>query len=420
MSTLRIWCERWLALALCLLASPAHAQLTLPEAVARALDNNPFLQVFPLREQAAAARTDTAKRDPGYAIGIEAENLAGNGTLSGTDNAEYALSISSVIELGDKRKARTALANTRYARTALEHKAAALDLVATVTQGFVSALSLKHQILVEERALALTDETLDVISRLARKGAVPEADRLRAKAQQSQAELNLAALKAEYDAEKQSLASLWGEPQAGFNDVEGNLFSFANATDFPSLRRRVERSPELAILASERRMAEAELALARSQSSANINWRLGVRHEQFSSDSALTASLEIPLFSAARNRGEEKAAHAELNSQSYRREDRELKLGARLYRAWQAFQQNQLAAKTLQTRIIPTLESAQSQTRLAYEQGRYRYTDWLAVQNELLDARRRLIHAATAALHNQTLIEQLTATPLAEEASHDD
>ncbi|WP_372811195.1 TolC family protein, partial [Litorivivens sp.] len=197
------------------------------------------------------------------------------------------------------------------------------------------------------------------------------------------------------------------------------LFAHPAPEDFTSLWRRVASSPGIAILASEQRMAEAELALVRSQSSANVGWRLGVRRDQLSGDSGLIASMDIPLFSGGRNRGEEKAARAQLESQAYRRQDARLALRRGLYRAWKTYQQSQLATSFLRADVIPALESAQAHTRRAYEQGRYRYTDWLAVQKELLDAQRRLISEATSALHHQALIEQLTATPLSEENRHD-
>ncbi len=419
MTIMYLPCRRWLALVLCLAAPAAQAQLTLQEAITRALDDNPQLQVFPLRQKAAEAQRESANLRPGYTLGIEAENLAGSGEFSGTDKAEYSLSIGSVIELGGKRSARTALADTRYAQIALEREIAALDLIAAVTQDFVTLLSLQQQIAVEERALQLANEALAVVSQLADKGAAPDADRFRAKAQQAQVKLNLEALKAEYSAEKLALATLWGAGEAQFEYVSGDLFANPAPDDFPILWRRVESSPGLAILASEQRMAEAELALVRSQSSANVGWRLGVRRDQFSGDSGLIASMDIPLFSGGRNRDEERAARAQLESQAYRRQGARLALRRGLYRAWKTYQQSQLATSSLRADVIPALKSAQDHTRRAYEQGRYRYTDWVAVQKELLDAQRRLIREATSALHHQTLIEQLTATPLSEESRHD-
>jgi cobalt-zinc-cadmium efflux system outer membrane protein len=67
--------------------------------------------------------------------------------------------------------------------------------------------------------------------------------------------------------------------------------------------------------------------------------------------------------------------------------------------------------------VIPALEQALGQTRQAYERGRYSYVDWVSVQRELLDARLAAIDAASTALFNQALIEQLTAEPLAFDAT---
>ena len=51
-------------------------------------------------------------------------------------------------------------------------------------------------------------------------------------------------------------------------------------------------------------------------------------------------------------------------------------------------------------------------TRDAYDKGRLKYQDWIAAQQELLDAKQQRIETASAALLNQAVIEQLTATAL--------
>ena len=76
MNILYFPCGRWLALVLCLAAPAAQAQLTLQEAITRALDENPQLQVFPLRQKAAKAQRESTNMSPGYTLGIGAENRA--------------------------------------------------------------------------------------------------------------------------------------------------------------------------------------------------------------------------------------------------------------------------------------------------------------------------------------------------------
>ena len=179
--------------------------------------------------------------------------------------------------------------------------------------------------------------------------------------------------------------------------------------------QRVAASPAVQVFASEERLRDAEVALARSQSTSNVQWSLGVRRFEDTGDSALTAGISVPLFSGRRSRGEVQSALAEREMIQYRREAALLAIRARLFEAWKTYQQSATATQEMRTEVLPALEKALKQTRQAYERGRYSYVDWVTAQRELLDARMATIDAATTALLNQALIEQLTAEPLASE-----
>ena len=87
--------------------------LTLTEATQRALANSPELEVFQKRYQIIEGMRQTAKLRPAFELGIDVENVAGSGDFSGVDSAELTLSLSSVIELGDKRDSRVARSEER-------------------------------------------------------------------------------------------------------------------------------------------------------------------------------------------------------------------------------------------------------------------------------------------------------------------
>src|SRR6056297_4061975 len=95
-------------LCLWILAAPAWAQsgLKLAEALALTQAHNPELRVFEWRGAILAGRRQQADQAPGFELGIETENLIGTGDLAGFDGAELAVSLSSVFELGDKRRKR--------------------------------------------------------------------------------------------------------------------------------------------------------------------------------------------------------------------------------------------------------------------------------------------------------------------------
>lgn len=394
-------------------AAPASQEtLSLTEATQRTLMNNPELQVFRWRFQALEGMRQSADLAPAYELGLEAENIAGSDDFSGTDSAELTLSLSSIIELGGKRDSRVAVAESRYALAQAEREAKALDLLGLVTQRFIAALSLQDKLAVAADATQLAEQSYKLVSVRVQRGAAPEAERLRAQAELKQAQMRQEALTAELNSRKFALASLWKGDQTDFGQVGGNLFKFEEVSDFDALYRRVTASPAIQIFASEERLRDAEVALARSQSTSNVRWSLGVRRFEDTGDSAVTAGISVPLFSGRRNKGEVQSALADREQVRYQRETALLAVRARLFEAWQTYQQSAAAARQMRSDVLPSLEQALTQTRRAYERGRYSYVDWVTAQRELLDARRAAIDAASTALLNQALIEQLTAEPL--------
>ena len=198
-----------------------------------------------------------------------------------------------------------------------------------------------------------------------------------------------------------------------FQTLEGDLFRFGSADSFEALYQRVSDSPAIQAYASEARLRDAEVQLARSRSAGDIRWQLGLRRLEETDDTALTAAISMPLFSGRRGRGEVQAALAARNEVQYRREDSLLRLRARLFDAWHQRQQAVAAVEQIGDGMLPELTEALAQIRSAYERGRYSYVEWISAQRELLSARQTLVDAAATALLNQALIEQLTAQPLA-------
>lgn len=397
-------------------ATAEQVSLTLTEAIQRALANNPEFEVFKKRYQVIESMRETAKLRPAYELGIDIENVAGSGDFSGVDSAELTLSLSSVIELGDKRGSRVAVADSRYALAQAEREAKSLDLLGRVTQGFIAALALQEKLEVAKEATQLAEQSYQLVKNRVQRGAAPEAERLRAEALLKQAKMQQDALMAELASRKFALASLWKADRADFDRINGNLFKFDELSSFDALYARVAASPAIQVFASEERVRDAEVTLARSQSSSNLRWSLGVRRYENTGDSALTVGLSVPLFAGRRNRGDVQSALAEREMVRYQREATLLAIRARLFEAWQTYQQSAAAARQMRADVLPALEKALEQTRQAYERGRYSYVDWVTAQRDLLDAHMAAIDAASTALLNQALIEQLTAQPLAAES----
>lgn len=390
-------------------AHAADAPLTLSNALSRTMAQNPGLRVFDFRLQGLEGKRLTADQAPAYEAGLEVENVLGSGALQGVDGAEYTLSLSSVIELGGKRRARTGAVSSRYDLAEAEREAETLDLLGQVTQRYVATLALQEKLALSAQAVELSEATLSTVTRRAKQGAAPEAEVLRAKAALAQSRIAHSALQTEYEKRKMALASLWGETRVDFQRLQGDLFRFESSERFEVLYQQASESPVIRVYASERRMRDAEIRLARSQSESDIRWQIGARRLETTGDTALVAGLSMPLFAGRRNRGEVQAAMAARNEVEYRQQSALLRLHSLLFEAYHTRQQNVDAVEQLRSTVLPDLTKALDLTRQAYERGRYSYVEWTAAQRELLSAREALVEAAATALLNQALIEQLTA-----------
>ncbi|UJF21819.1 TolC family protein [Shewanella sp. OMA3-2] len=386
--------------------------LTLEKAAQLTLSRHPQLQVFQWRNQALAGQRLSVDQSPSYDIGFEAENVLGTGEYSGVDAVELTLALSSFIELGDKRLARTTVVDTSFAHVEAQKKAAGLDLLGEVTQTFITTLSLQEKQQLAESAIALAQATYQQVNQRVRQGSASQADGLRAKAALANARLNAAELASRYNSSKVILASYWGSYQPDFLSLSGDLFAFKSVESFEALYQRIETTPAIEVYANEQRVREAEWQLARSQSSSDIRWQIGVKHFEVSGDNALTLGFSMPLFAGQRNSGNVQAANSAINQVSAQKDAALLALRVRLFKAYSSRQQQFEAVTHLREEIIPILSESLTHTQKAYQKGAYRYADWVSAQQELLNARLALIEAATSVLLNQALIEQLTAQAL--------
>lgn len=389
-----------------------NTTLTLAEAIKKTLNQNPSLNVFPLREQGLQAERETAQLSPAYRVGAELENVAGTGQLSGTQSAELTVSLSSVLELGGKKQARVSVVDQKLALSRIKQQIASLDLLSTVTKNYIQLLIDKQRIQLAEEQVSLAQATADEVNKRVRAAIAPKADYARAVAAVEQASLNVTRVEQRMHAHKMALANLWGQMQPDFNQVSGSLFDYGSSRSFESLFELVKNNPSLEFFAAETRLKESEIRLAKTQQQADIDWSVGLRRSADMDESALVAGFSMPLFAEKRAESAVKSALAARNEITYHQQDLLLRIHSQLYQAYTAREQAINAATTLQQSIIPQLTDALTQTKTAYQRGLYSYLDFLTARQELLNAKRALIETSADALLLTAEIEQLTAEPL--------
>ncbi|MCG8312673.1 MAG: TolC family protein [Pseudomonadales bacterium] len=407
-----LFCLNSVSLSLFAQPSAEFPTLTLSEAIEKTLTNNPQLSQFNLTQQQLVSQRESASLSPGYELSFELENFAGTGDVTGIDSAEITVALSSVIELGDKRDSRLSVANEWLNRVELDNHIQTLDVLGALTQRFIELLTTQAEIKLNKEATALSKALFSTVEKRARQGAASDSEVMRARATLTRGRIQQSNLQRKLERQKVSLARFWGETDVTFSKIDGDLFVFGESQSFSELYEKVRQSPSVTIFASEVRLKEAEIRLAKAQGKADLSWQFGLRHFEESGDAGLTLGVSMPLFSESRNRGAINASLSQRNALELQRSERLLALHDRLFSAYSLREQFIHAHTQLKVSVIPDLEKALRITREGYDRGRLKYQDWIAAQQELINAKQQLIETASAALLNQALIEQLSAEPL--------
>ena len=326
------------------------------------------------------------------------------------------MSLSSVIELGSKRSARIAVMDSKSGMLRIELQAKALDVLGAMTSQYVSALALKEQRSLAQQTLVLANRTTAVVKERVNAGVAPDAELLRAKALESQTKISAERIDRQLDIAIVGLSTYWGGREHTQDelpyDVAGDLFNFGEERKFTELWELVASSPVVRIFASQERLRDAELRLAESKNRQDIRWSVGIRRLEGLNDNALVGSLEFPLNSGRRNRGEVAAVRAERAEVGVRREQALNQLYARLYDAYATRSQSIEAVNVLDNETIPDLTQALEETQSAFETGLYSYLELIAAQRALIEAKQTHITTAASALQAAVIIEQLTGISL--------
>jgi cobalt-zinc-cadmium efflux system outer membrane protein len=314
--------------------------------------------------------------------------------------------------MGGKREARAGFYSNSHSVLTAQKQVESLELLGEVTRRYIDVLAAQERVVLALEATELAKSTFAVVQKRSKAGSTPEAEVKRAKAAQSQSELTMLSEQQQLAYLKIALAALWGDTKPRFSAVSGNLFRFGKDVDFDVLYAKLKNNPAIQVFVAEERLKDAEVRLAKTESSSDFRWSVGVRQFQESNDTALTAGFSMPLFSSSRNKGAVSSALASRNEVFVQREMALLNMHTQLFRAFSNRQQAIISVIKLQNEIVPALEQALKETRQAYERGRYSYLDYVTARQELLSSRRSLIEAASAALTYGANIEQLTAEPL--------
>ena len=394
-------------------AGPSLSErLSLEQALARSLASNKQLAAFGHRLDEQRGRLEQASLLPNPQLAVIAENVGGQGDFSGTDSAELTISLGWAIEPG-LRGRRVGLAHARSERIGLDAKILRLDVAAETAQHFLSCLESQLHLRDADEAVAAADEAVVVVERRVRAGRAPNAELMRARAELATELLARDDVTHEMSVAYHRLAAQWGQTEPGFTRVDGELLELPVVPPFDQLAARIEHNPELARLASDERIAEARLGLAKARRLPTVSPTLGARRFEGSGDWAVVAGVSVPLQLFDRNQGEVLESRAAVSRLRADALAERVRVHTRLFEIYQEMQHSVHRAEVFREEVLPRLQEALAETRRGYEQGRYPYFELRALQADWLAVRRSLVEASAAAHRLVITLERLTGERLA-------
>lgn len=283
----------------------AAETLTLPEALSRAAAYDPSVPAAAARMRAAEAGVRQAAVRPNPSLGADLENFAGTGDIGLADRSEATLYYEQTWERGGKREARVGVARAELAVARGRASVRALDLLAEVQAAWVEALAAQAQIAVAEERLAVARRLEGEVERRVRAARDPLFSGERARTATAQARIDRDQALAAAEQARRLLASYWG----GGPNLE--LSAPAMETETVSPAATVADTPDLRLLAMERDLSQARIAVERARAVQDPRWRAGLRHFGESNDVAVIIGGSIPLGRNDTNRGGVERAQAE-------------------------------------------------------------------------------------------------------------
>lgn len=394
-------------------STPAAAPLRLEEAFQRVVESHPDLAVWRHRRDALAAERDVAAQSPPLIGQLAMENAPGTGDAAGFRAAELTLSLASVLERGEKRQARIAIAERQIDASAVLEEARRVDLLAEVARRYLDATVAGAEARLAAADVAQRERTLAAATQRVQAGGAPISVRLAALAAKQRAEGDLHRAMLAGAAARRRLALLWGASStADFEVVVTDFAALPAVVAYEDLRQRLARNPELQVFAHESRIREARLRLAESERRQDVAWQVGLRRIEATDDWALVGSLSVPLGATRRAEPGIRAATAELEALSMEHDASRLGLEAALAEAHGRIGAAVADAERYDRDLLPTLREAEAAAEQAYRRGALTYLEWAQLQSETIAARHQRLASSVEAHRALIELQRLTGEPL--------
>lgn len=393
-------------------ANPAQAaELILAEALKRTLVQSPDLQLYSYQQRINDAAAISAGMRPNPELQLELADVLGTGESSGVKSAELTLSLSQLIELGDKRQKRLELTQWQSKLTEQQYQLDKVDALAATMRSFLQLLHQQALLQWTEQKITTEQQALAAAKQRAKAGNVTDADITRLELKVLQSRMEQKSLLAEKLVNVRLLASQWAQAP-DFDVVSGDLTVLPTLPQLADVLTQLQQAPQLQWWLTQNRLLDSQLQLAKALGQADLTVGAGLRRNEQSNDNAFVLQVSMPLTLENPNQGAILSSEALAEQAKLQQHQNMQQLQLQIERSHLQLTQFSEQIHDYQKAIIPLAQKVLDQMLAGYQQGVFDMTDLLAAQQEILLAKRNVIDLQYA-LHLQLLeLERLTGLPM--------
>lgn len=378
-------------------AQPASGQLTVEEAVTRALSENPELRALRTEIEAARGRLRQAGLRPNPML-----ELGGQKNVTGPDN-NVNVGLSLPLDLNGRKEGRVGVAEREIEMKQAQVTDRERRLAAEVRMKAGELLAARRNLAVTRDLLETNRKALGLIRERVRRGAAPPLDESLLLVEVSRLEASLGILESRVDILGFQLKLLAGMPPGDTLALQGELSPRPVALDRTAgLERALAGRPDLVISRAEAAMARAKIRKEEAEGRWDASVNVGYMRQDFGfglnglTDRGGTRPIQdtfhyvgggvtITLPIRNRNQGNIAAAEAEAQGADRKREAAELTIRQEVTAA---FTQLEAAQRSLEIYTRGVRDVAQRNlevVRQTYELGRVPFLEVIAEQRRYID-----------------------------------
>ena len=373
--------------------SKSSPQLTIKEAAAKALLQNPTLSAFSLEKRVKEAQTLQAGLRPNPHLEIEVNDAAGSGDFTGFDHSAITVQLGQLIELGGKRAARVNASRVSEKLADWDYDGRRLDVLTEVNKAFIEVLKAQHKVSLSEDLIKLGKQFYDAVSERVKTGKVAPIQKIKAGVVLSTFKLETKKTKMMLEQYRRKLSSTWGSTEPDFLSVVGNLFEVSPVPPIEMLNQKIPETPYLKRWKTVEEKRKAILELEQSKRTPDITLKGGYRRLEQTSDDAITFGISVPLKFFDRNQGAISEAQNNLAKTKEERRAAEIILKKNFLEAHQSLVFAHSQASTLHSETIPAAQKSFDGINEGYRFGKFGFLDVLDSQRTLFQTKKQYLDA---------------------------